>query len=389
MSNSFLPVILVQTLLTYVLIFYLCAAESPSVSKQLQLSPQKVRAFQQQLQKMYPFLKEKDLTDNMKSLLRSLNNRRRRKRGRKTMEGLISSYLGNTGVKENKHYKSLIQDTSTSSQSENSDKAVSKGVARENNNKNRDSRITEQSETTSSSASLLLNLDKEAFRRDNTPRKCTHHEEEDYDDEDEEDEYPPEITTEEEEIEPTFKPQAVPVSDNAIIHKALYQSIVNSIVKEDLPCNIEGYWSSFAGGMLLKIKRRQKLLHIRLFPKTPPGKKGFLLSCGWHLRGKLPFYPRNNVITVNGFNERDRHIATFIGECRICNGVETVTGNWLLGRASRDCRDQRASEELISDIWKREMLTSLRNQRLNKLRGLQRQNKEGNDRRIDFDPGQF
>ncbi|KAL1518224.1 hypothetical protein ABEB36_001882 [Hypothenemus hampei] len=55
------------------------------------------------------------------------------------------------------------------------------------------------------------------------------------------------------------------------------------------------------------------------------------------------------------------------GECRICEGTEMITGDWLVGRTSTDCRDQKAAHSFISDIFRRNNVEPLRKEHLEKV----------------------
>lgn len=48
----------------------------------------------------------------------------------------------------------------------------------------------------------------------------------------------------------------------------------------------------------------------------------------------------------------------------VCDSSETVTGQWLIARRSRDCVDEKATQEVIGDVWRKEVLTKLRKKRL-------------------------
>ncbi|RZC27699.1 uncharacterized protein BDFB_004246 [Asbolus verrucosus] len=120
--------------------------------------------------------------------------------------------------------------------------------------------------------------------------------------------------------------------------------------KEGVLCNLNGSWISDAAGMRFDIcfkNSTRKKFKIHVADKIPPSEVGFLCDGNWTVFGELPFLHS--------------------GECRVCEGSETVTGTWLIGRSSRDCKDQNAAHKILSDVWKREQGHTLRKKHLQQL----------------------
>lgn len=159
-------------------------------------------------------------------------------------------------------------------------------------------------------------------------------------------------------------------------------------------CNLNGSWISDAAGMRFDIMYKnstRKKFRIHVADRIPPNEDGFLCDGNWTVFGELPFFHSGMVIAL-AVHEKDKHIATFIGtsgttplsffcnlavvgECRICEGSESVTGTWLVGRSSRDCKDQKAAHKILSDVWRREQGHMLRKKHLQQL-GLNVNDKE-------------
>ncbi|XP_044269496.1 uncharacterized protein LOC123014433 isoform X2 [Tribolium madens] len=163
--------------------------------------------------------------------------------------------------------------------------------------------------------------------------------------------------------------------ENAVLHKILqdveglmqWKSEGNK--KEGVICNINGSWISDAAGMRFDIcyqNSTRKKFRIHLADRIPPNEDGFLCDGNWTVFGEIPFMHSGMVIAL-AVHEKDRHLATFIGECRICEGSETVTGTWLVARSSRDCKDQKSAHKVLSDVWKREQAHTLRKKHLQKI----------------------
>lgn len=57
----------------------------------------------------------------------------------------------------------------------------------------------------------------------------------------------------------------------------------------------------------------------------------------------------------------------FLGECRVCDGSETITGDWLVGRTSSDCKDQKASHSFVSDVFRKNNVETLREAHMKKM----------------------
>lgn len=43
----------------------------------------------------------------------------------------------------------------------------------------------------------------------------------------------------------------------------------------------------------------------------------------------------------------------YIGQCKICDGIEAIAGNWLLMEKARDCKHLVAAEQVVGDVMRR------------------------------------
>ncbi|XP_068918003.1 uncharacterized protein [Tenebrio molitor] len=152
--------------------------------------------------------------------------------------------------------------------------------------------------------------------------------------------------------------------ETQVLHKilqdveGLMQSKHEGNKKEGFICNLNGSWISDAAGMRFDIMYKnstRKKFRIHVADRIPPNEDGFLCDGNWTVFGELPFFHS--------------------GECRICEGSESVTGTWLVGRSSRDCKDQKAAHKILSDVWRREQGHMLRKKHLQQL-GLNVNDKE-------------
>ena len=80
-------------------------------------------------------------------------------------------------------------------------------------------------------------------------------------------------------------------------------------------CNLNGSWISDAAGMRFDIcykNSTRKKFRIHLADRIPPNEDGFLCDGNWTVFGELPFLHSGMVIAL-AVHEKDKHIATFIG----------------------------------------------------------------------------
>ncbi|ENN78380.1 hypothetical protein HUJ04_003977 [Dendroctonus ponderosae] len=136
--------------------------------------------------------------------------------------------------------------------------------------------------------------------------------------------------------------------------------------KEGALCNVSGYWDSDAGGISFHIKKTDSETEIAMRSTEPPSEDGFIAQDKWNATARIPFSQSSQIIiTLTAY--KGRRVALFLGECRICDGSETITGDWVLGRTSSDCKDQKAAHSFISDIFRKNNIEKLREAHIKKI----------------------
>ncbi|XP_066256325.1 uncharacterized protein [Euwallacea similis] len=136
--------------------------------------------------------------------------------------------------------------------------------------------------------------------------------------------------------------------------------------KEGALCNVEGYWDSTSAGMTFHIKIVDGEAKVTMNNLEPTSEDGFISKDKWNISAKQPFVKSAQIIlTLNSYNAR--RVALFLGECRVCEGSETITGDWLVGRPSSDCKDQKASHSFVSDVFRKNNVETLREAHLKKI----------------------
>ncbi|CAH1174187.1 unnamed protein product [Phaedon cochleariae] len=124
-------------------------------------------------------------------------------------------------------------------------------------------------------------------------------------------------------------------------------------------CNVTGDWDSYAGGMQLRIYLRENTHNpkVRIVPREPP-MEGFLSATKWNVTALVP-YRHSSMIAIMAVSQKGRRIAAFIGECRVCEGDETISGNWMVTRRSKSCKDREEANTFISDVLRKNNIRRL------------------------------
>ncbi|CAH0545683.1 unnamed protein product [Brassicogethes aeneus] len=134
-------------------------------------------------------------------------------------------------------------------------------------------------------------------------------------------------------------------------------------------CNVSGAWISTAGGMELTIPQIDQNMTGRVELKrtvSPIMTSGFLSEGDWSMICQTPFQHSSMVLLV-ATRKEGKKIATFIGECRVCGTSEVISGDWMIGRSSTDCRDQKASHAMLSDVFRKDNVDMLHDHHLSEL----------------------
>lgn len=134
-------------------------------------------------------------------------------------------------------------------------------------------------------------------------------------------------------------------------------------------CNVTGDWDSFAGGMQIRVSFGfgipSKSPKISLVTLEPP-REGFLTDNNWNATGIAPF-PNSSMISFTVVSTTTKKLAMFLGECRICEGAESITGFWMLRRRSKNCKDREEANAFFSDVLRKNNVRRLQHEHLDEL----------------------
>ncbi|CAG9761837.1 unnamed protein product [Ceutorhynchus assimilis] len=133
-------------------------------------------------------------------------------------------------------------------------------------------------------------------------------------------------------------------------------------------CNVSGFWNSQSGGKRFHIKRSPDEVKITMRSTEPPTEDGFIKNA-WNISAEIPFAQAAQVI-IRLTAHKGKKVALFLGECRVCDGSETITGDWLVSRISNNCKDQKAAHSFISDVFRKDNTETLKKAHLKVLASL-------------------
>uniref|UniRef100_A0A6P7GGK4 Uncharacterized protein LOC114342292 n=1 Tax=Diabrotica virgifera virgifera TaxID=50390 RepID=A0A6P7GGK4_DIAVI len=133
---------------------------------------------------------------------------------------------------------------------------------------------------------------------------------------------------------------------------------------ESTLCNVTGDWDSYAGGMQIRIVRGNQLktLKATIVPKEPPG-EGFLADSDWKVTALMPFQ-YSYMLAIIALSEKGKRVAMFCGECRSCEGSDTISGYWMIRRKSKNCKDREEANQFISDVLRKNNVRKLQKEHL-------------------------
>lgn len=137
----------------------------------------------------------------------------------------------------------------------------------------------------------------------------------------------------------------------------------SSGIVNGMNCNFNGSWLSTVAGMRIDLNQTDdRTFSVSLASKVPPPKGGLLYTencTDWLLSARLAM-KKTSILQLTGVNEKEKKLAVFLGECRVCNDKSLVYGHWMVLRESRDCEDIFSTQETYSDVWRSEGLHTLR-----------------------------
>ncbi|XP_063981725.1 uncharacterized protein LOC135164885 [Diachasmimorpha longicaudata] len=123
--------------------------------------------------------------------------------------------------------------------------------------------------------------------------------------------------------------------------------------REGLPCKVTGSWTTTQAGVDLKITVINQTLVVTLEKMNPVMKlHNGILNTTWNVTGHVPV-KRGAPFAIVATNVYVKSLATFIGACRICQGVDTIEGVWSVIKEPRGCRDLQASTSAYNDVFRR------------------------------------
>ncbi|CAH1973425.1 unnamed protein product [Acanthoscelides obtectus] len=131
---------------------------------------------------------------------------------------------------------------------------------------------------------------------------------------------------------------------------------------ESSMCNVTGDWDSNAGGMQLRLDSKTNGTHenpsVELVDLEPPPRNPGFLSHDWTMKAHVPFL-HSSVVLLTAYHNYMKKIAVFIGECRVCENQESITGSWMVGRKSRSCKDREETHQFFTDVLRKNNVREL------------------------------
>lgn len=184
------------------------------------------------------------------------------------------------------------------------------------------------------------------------------------------------VTTTEKADETEEERETPSASVNPKLLNRVFQDIKQLITDQEIPkgaesavCSVNGDWDSVAGGKQIRISTQNDTHHPEayLVDREPPMEEGFFKEGNWTISALVP-YLKASILVLNAHTIKGKkYVAVFIGECKICEQEESISGHWLIERQSKDCSDRQVSHKFISDVLKKNNVRHLQQQHLNSL----------------------
>ncbi|KAG5887505.1 hypothetical protein JTB14_036228 [Gonioctena quinquepunctata] len=150
---------------------------------------------------------------------------------------------------------------------------------------------------------------------------------------------------------------------NNVIKELMQFENEANLSPESALCNVSGDWDSYAGGMQIRIYPREPRIPVVVIVPREPPTEGFLTNNEWNVTAVVP-YKRASLIALTAVSNKIKQLAIFIGECRVCEGAETISGNWLMQRRSKSCKDREMAHTIISDVLRKNNIRKLQHEHL-------------------------
>ncbi|XP_030755388.1 uncharacterized protein LOC115881836 isoform X2 [Sitophilus oryzae] len=173
-------------------------------------------------------------------------------------------------------------------------------------------------------------------------------------------------------VDSVIKNKLKSTSESTALSKVLedVESLINSQRKQKSAndgalCSVYGFWDSKAAGVSFHIRKSDDQDTIIMKKTEPATEEGFMQRTRWNVTILIPFEQKAQVI-ISGVCQKNHRIVAFLGECRVCEGSEAIVGDWMVGRPSSGCKDQKASHAFFADVIRKNNIETLREEHLNK-----------------------
>ncbi|KAG7203304.1 hypothetical protein KM043_010394 [Ampulex compressa] len=127
--------------------------------------------------------------------------------------------------------------------------------------------------------------------------------------------------------------------------------------REGLPCRLSGSWKTSQAGVRIDMKIVNRSISAILEDLLPRPEHRVLLDTSWNVTGHAPF-KRGGPFSLFATNNHTNSVAAFVGACRVCQGIDTITGVWSVAREPSDCRDLQMATGVYNDIFRKTKLLS-------------------------------
>nr|CAD7257614.1 unnamed protein product [Timema shepardi] len=126
--------------------------------------------------------------------------------------------------------------------------------------------------------------------------------------------------------------------------------------KNGSTCHIGGSWASEVAGMNVIIAEKTTgdfKVHLENTSNLQNG----TLSIKWKVSGQAPF-GHDGPFHLIATDFQNKKIATFVGQCRVCEGMDMIIGVWQFLQHAHDCKDVLLASTQRQDVFRREKQSS-------------------------------
>ncbi|CAG2053669.1 unnamed protein product [Timema podura] len=126
--------------------------------------------------------------------------------------------------------------------------------------------------------------------------------------------------------------------------------------KDGSTCHIGGSWVSEVAGMSVIIAEKTTG-DFRVHLENTSNLQNGTLSIKWKVSGQAPF-GHGGPFHLVATDFQNKKIATFVGQCRVCEGMDMIIGVWQFLQHAHDCKDVLLASTQRQDVFKREKQSS-------------------------------